>query len=107
MIWASENEQINVTASETLTDSDFIGGILKKVESGTEVAITVPAGLTNKELCTFIQTNLGKISFVADTGVTILSADNAKKTRTRYSSATLIPVKDTVNVYYLVGDLEV
>lgn len=89
----------------TTLEADFAGNVIRRMNDGTGVTITVAAGLSNQEPATFIQTGAGQITFAPDTGVTINSADGKLKTRVQFSSATLIPDVTTANTYYLVGDI--
>jgi hypothetical protein len=94
------------TATYTLLNTDLATGReIKRVDHATGCAITVPAGLTNTEPCTFIQTNAGQITMVQGVGVTIISTDSALLSRTQGSFITLLPDGDTPDLYYLTGDL--
>lgn len=97
--------QVESSAAYTVSDEDLAGVVIRRMNLSSAGDVTVPAGLTNKEPVTFIQTGAGQLTFVADTGVTILSADGNLKTRVQYSSATLVPDGDTADTYYLIGDL--
>lgn len=90
--------------SYTLVEADF-GGVNPVTCTNTAAnTVLVPAGITSKKTVTVIQTGAGSTSFVADTGVTILSADGMLGLRTQYSSAMLMPT-GVADTYYLVGDL--
>ncbi|CBX87962.1 structural protein [Roseovarius Plymouth podovirus 1] len=94
------------TATYTVLNTDLqTGREIKKVDHAVGCAITVPAGLTNQEPCTFIQTNVGQITFAGAVGVTILSADSALLSRVQGSFVTLLPDGDTADLYYLTGDI--
>lgn len=98
--------QTEVTGTTyTTLEADFAGNVIRRMNDGTGVTITVAAGLSNQEPATFIQTGAGQVTFAPDTGVTINSADGKLKLRTQFSSATLIPDVTTANTYYLVGDI--
>lgn len=99
--------QAEITAATyTMLNTDFLTGReIKKVNHLTGSTLTVPSGLTNKEPCTFIQTNDGPITFAAGVGVTIVSMDSAFSTRTKASFATLLPDSVTPDLYYLTGDI--
>ena len=95
-----------VTTTYSTLNSDFGSpSQLKRVNNATGCTLTITAGHTNKEPCTFIQTGAGQITFTPDVGVTILSADGHLLTRVQYSSATLVPDSATADTYYLIGDI--
>lgn len=100
----STQTEITGTTYTTL-EADFAGNVVRRINDASGCTITVAAGLTNNEPCTFIQTGAGQITFAPDTGVTIESADGHLLTRVQFSSATLVPDKDTADLYYLIGDI--
>lgn len=103
---ATVTTQTEITGTTyTTLEADFAGDVLRKVNDASGTTITVAAGLSNNEPCTFIQTGSGQITFAEDVGVTINSADGNLLTRARYSSATLIPDKAVADTFYLIGDL--
>lgn len=91
------------TADFSLADSDFAGSVVRRASTAGAFTVTIPAGLTERQPCTIIQTGVGQVTFAPAVGVTVLSADSRLKLRTRYSSGTLIPAGS--DTYYLVGDL--
>lgn len=91
--------------SYTVSNADLAGNMVRRFSFSSAGTVTVPAGLTGTEPMTVIGTGSGAVSIVADTGVTINSADDLLSLRTQYSSATLIPDADTADTYYLIGDL--
>ena len=107
--WVDENvtsimvqEQITTTTYST-TNADFIGSKFKKVTQAC--TITIEPGATNKHPVSFIPTTTGMITFVAGTGVTIISPDNLVSTRVRGSPVTLVQDSDVPETYFLMGDL--
>lgn len=107
-VWLSSlvsQEPITATAY-TVLDSDLLTGVeVKKINDATGCAITVPPSLSNRGICTFVQTGAGPLTFAPGAGVTINSADGNLSTRVQFSSASLIPDTDTADTFYLVGDL--
>jgi hypothetical protein len=69
--------------------------------TGSAITITVPDVLANGESVNFIQAGAGQITF-AQSGITLNSVDNKKKTNKQFSGATVTKVG---GAYYLVGDL--
>lgn len=93
----------NYTDDHILDDSELAGGIYIRMNKATANAVTVPPGLTGTEPVHITQTGVGTTSVVAGVGVTIHSADDWIKCRTRYSNLTLIPI--SADTYDLIGDL--
>lgn len=93
------------TATYSTVSTDFAGRVTRRVNHATGCTVTVEPSMTLSEPLTFIQIGAGQITFAAGTGVTISSADGDLKTRVQYSAVTIIPDKDTANLYYLVGDI--
>jgi hypothetical protein len=69
--------------------------------TGSAITITVPDVLANGESVNFIQAGAGQITF-AQSGITLNSVDNKKKTNKQFSGATVTKVG---GAYYLIGDL--
>ncbi|ANJ20773.1 virion structural protein [Roseobacter phage RD-1410W1-01] len=95
--------QETISGAYSIVEEDLSGLIMKKASAAATVTVT--AGLSSSQPVTFIQTGAGQITFVADTGVTIVSADGNLLTRVQGSSATLVQDADTADTYYLFGDL--
>lgn len=91
------------TAGITLSDSDFIGGVTRRVNSATGVNVTVNTGLTLKQPCNIIQLGAGQLTFAGT--ATIQQSASLLHTYGQYAVATLIPDADTADLYYLTGDL--
>tara|TARA_Y100000593_G_scaffold83521_2_gene157500 strand:- start:904 stop:1569 length:666 start_codon:yes stop_codon:yes gene_type:complete len=94
-----------LTAAHTVTNFDLGGSIIRRVYVASDVDITVAAGLTGKQPCSFIQTGVGKLTFVEDTGVTILALNDDVMTAGQGAVAVLVPDADTADFYYLTGGL--
>ena len=90
-------------ASYTVTDSDLLGNVVNKLDFPASGTVTVPAGLTGREPCTFLWTGVGQPVFSAAVGVTLNSAGGDLKIAARYASVTLIP--DGADNFILVGNL--
>ena len=88
-----------------VTDTDFIGGYVRRMDSVGALTVTVNSGITGAQPASFIRTNTGTVTFVAGAGVTIVSADARFSLRAQYSTGSLIPDPDTADLFYLVGDL--
>lgn len=95
--------KLTEAASFNVTNAHLSGNRLIRVTSAAAVTITVPAGLTGTEEVTIIQDGAGQITFAPGGGVALESADGRRKTRVRYSSASLIPVAP--DAYRLIGDI--
>lgn len=93
----------DVAADHAVSNADLAGNKFLKMNLATAQTVTVTAGLTGLEPMTVIQQGEGQVTFVADTGVTIDSADGLLALRTQFSSAVLIP--DGTDHYFLIGDL--
>lgn len=78
-------------------------GHLVTTTSASAVTITVNTGLGARERIDFIQDGAGQISFTPGAGVTLQSPSNKRKTKERYSAATLVSLDGTN--YRLIGDL--
>ena len=92
-------------ASRDIDNSDLIGGVILKASSGGAVVFTVPSGLTGIEPVTVIRIGAGAVSFAAESGVDILSANGDLTLSARYSAVTLIPDLNTDDTFYLIGDI--
>lgn len=95
-------EQIN-TATYSTTNADFTGHKFKKITQAC--TITVEPGATNMNALSLIPTTSGMITFVAGTGVTIISPDGLLATRVEGSPVTLFQDSDVPETYFLMGDL--
>ena len=82
IVAGDENTFIRVSAAATITVANVLG-----------------AG----ESINFIQTGTGQITFTPGSGVTLLSVDSKRKTKSQYSAATL--VAQGGGTFYLIGDL--
>lgn len=91
------------TASYSLVSGDTGGQSVILMDVASANNLTVSASLPVKGPITIVQKGAGQTTIVADTGVTIVSADSKLKLRTRYSSATLICL--ATNSYLLIGDI--
>ena len=91
------------TANYTLTDADFAGGVVVRMNVATPNTVTIPAGLVVKKPVHITQAGAGKTTIVAAGGVTVNAADGLLGCRTRFSNLTLYPL--VANSYDLVGDL--
>ncbi|WHM52939.1 hypothetical protein [Sulfitobacter phage vB_SupP_AX] len=100
MLQTSNNE-----TSYTVTDKDIQGNQVKKFTSSSAITITVPSGLTGKELWTVIGAGTGTITFAAGGGVTIHSLNGNLDIAGQYGSASLIPDHENADTYFLVGAL--
>ena len=93
------------TASHTLALADK--GKLLECGHASGLNITVPpnadAAFEVGDYVEFVQTDSGQITFVAGSGVTILSTGGKLKTNVMYSAATLI--KRATDTWYLFGDI--
>ena len=100
-------DQVEITADHTITEANLGGSVVIRANNSglNTLVITVPPSLVNEQPVTVIATNSGGVYFTEGAGVTILVADNNKKLRVPYSSATLIPDVTTADTYYLLGDL--
>lgn len=99
-------DQTEETGAFSVTNAMLAGDVVKRANFSAAADVTVPSGLTNSEPLTVIATGSGQVSFVADSGVTIHSADGNLKLRAQYSSGTLVPDSDAADTYYLIGDLD-
>jgi len=93
----------NQGADYELVDDDLVGGVYVRMNVALSNTVTVPADLTMTQPVHITQTGLGTTEIVAAPGVTIQSTDGWRKTRTRYSNLTLVPIAP--NTYDLIGDL--
>lgn len=75
-----------------------------RMQKATASNLTINDVLAQGESLTVEQNNDGQVTFVADAGVTIKSADSMVKTRVKYSGATIIKTP-TAGEYELFGDL--
>jgi hypothetical protein len=92
----------DTTASYTVTNSDLSGSVKHSQNFATRCTIVIPAGLTGKEPCDFIQEGAGALDFAPDAGVTIKAPRNLLSTVRQYDIATLMPDKKAGgDVYYL------
>lgn len=95
------------TGSFTLSAADR--GQTLFVSSSASLNVTVPfSSSVNFPIgtqITFCQSGSGQIVFITGSGVTIQSANNANKTRTQFSGATI--VKQLSNTWWLTGDITV
>lgn len=101
--WVEDITTSAVSASRDFTDDDFSGGRTLLVDSGSAVAMNIPAGLTRASPVLIVRQGTGAVSVTAAGGVTLNSADGLVAARVRYSSMSLIPVG--TDSYILVGDL--
>lgn len=88
-----------------MASGDFDGRTIWLPDSATPIDVTVPAGMTALNPVTIIQKGAGKVSFVAGSGVTILSAGSNLSIAAQYGSASLVPDASTADTYYLIGHL--
>lgn len=86
-----------------LVSADIAGGVVKGIDNGSAITVTINTGLTGGQPCTFWQEGAGQVEFIAGSGVTLYSAGGNRKLRLRYSAASLIPLGS--NTYLLAGDL--
>lgn len=92
------------TVNYDVVDADLAGGVVKGIDNGSAITVTVLNTLTGTQPCTFWQKGAGQVEFIAGSGVTINSASGNRKLRVRYSAAVLIPLGS--NTYLLAGDLD-
>lgn len=88
-------------ATYTLSDNDR--SRILRFTSSSNVAITVPPGLSANFDCMVVQAGTGQLIFSAGSGVVINSALSATRTAYRYAVATLIPLGG--NAYILSGEV--
>lgn len=85
-------------------------GALVQVGASGNIIMTVVAQVTTAWLdrtrMDIVRIGAGEVSIAAASGVTILSAGGKLRLNVQYSGATLIRT-NTVNLWYLVGDLKV
>jgi hypothetical protein len=106
--WRIYGENANLTtktSSYTLEVAD--AGRTIDAESSSSITVTIPLNssvplLVGTQIA-FIQTGVGQLVFVPDSGVTLLSKNNNRKVAARYSPATLI--QKSANTWVLIGDL--
>jgi hypothetical protein len=91
------------TANYTVQESDLDGNVIRRINSSSNLTVTIPSGLVGTEPFTVVRKGSGTVTFVAGSGVTINSADNALAIARRYASAIVIP--EGSDVYLLIGDL--
>lgn len=90
------------TASYTLQASD--NGKRVKITSASAVNCTVPSGIFSAgQWCDIVQGGAGQVTVVQGSGVTVNSADSARKLRTTNAAATLVAESGTV--FGLAGDV--
>ena len=94
---------IESVVTHTVTDADLSGNKILMMSNGSANSVSVPTGLTGVGPFTITQIGDGQTSLVAQSGVTIRSADNKLKLRVKYSSASLIRIG--TNEYLLIGDI--
>lgn len=90
-------------ATHTVTAGDLSGNKVVLMSSASTNSVSVPVGLTAGGPLVVAQVGDGQTSFVAESGVTIRSADGKLKLRAKYSSASLMRIG--TNEYLLVGDI--
>ena len=73
------------------------------VNNGTGTTVTIADVLLPGERIDFVQKGAGAITFAADAGVTLNSADSLLSTSGQYVGVTVIC--EATNVYYLIGNL--
>ena len=83
-------------------------GVLVTMNNASANTFTIPAALGETHYPTKFQTSVmqlgdGQTQIVAASGVTLLSANNMRYLRTKYSACTIIRI--TTNTYYMFGDL--
>ena len=93
----------SLTASRLLSVSDN-AGLLEYVGS-PPITVTVPQGLGLGFSATTVQGGAGVVSFVADTGVTLVNRSSATHTVARGSAAIVQCSSVTPNLCYLWGDV--
>jgi hypothetical protein len=91
-------------ADKTANYSIVSGDAFKFIRStGSAITITVDNVLAAGAQIQFMQEGAGQITFAAGSGVTLQSADNAKKTAKQYAGVTLFCVAS--GQYRLFGNL--
>ncbi|CAB4152360.1 hypothetical protein UFOVP609_5 [uncultured Caudovirales phage] len=93
---------VSASAATAFTVSNNERGRLVTTSSSSAVTITVNTGLVAGDRIDFIQEGTGQITFVAGSGVTLLSSGSKFKTKGQYSAVTVVAV--ALNTLRLIGD---
>lgn len=94
----STSQQITVTASRQLADTD--DGKILNCTSASAVTLTIPAGLRAGFTCGVVQSGAGQITFSAS-GTTLNNVSSQSKTSGQYAVAILTQV--STNSFVLSG----
>ena len=95
-----------VTAAYSFVAQDFTGDWLIVVNSGSDVILTIPAGLDPQYACGILRYGAGEVD-IAASGSVIRSDTAFLSIDTQYNIASLIPLKDiAVDEYLLAGKLK-
>jgi len=103
-----DKEIVDVTANTTLTENHR--GRVLRVNSGSDVTLTLPRDLDAGFFCEVEQYGAGQIIFSAATGATLHNADSFDRTRAQYARAEVeVIAQNAVHglsaVYTLSGDI--
>jgi hypothetical protein len=94
-----------VSSSENLTAADFGGNRLIIVDTGSNVTLTIPTGLSPTHSCTILRKGTGEVE-LAPSGTVLLSENSERRIFGRYNAATVFPT-GVSEEYALVGKLKV
>jgi hypothetical protein len=101
------NNVDNLVRTSNFDFDETVNGQVISVDSITNVTAKLSGQISNYPIgfnVTFIQENLGNITFGVNTGFVIVNRLNLNKTAGRYAVASLLRLKDT-GLFILYGDL--